>query len=71
VGRGSERRLASEDEAGSLAGGWEPADARELADLADKVRKGRQLRTTGGEWRDNPLDMLRREAAGDDDAADG
>jgi hypothetical protein len=66
---GGERFDPDEVRVWAVRHGWDPADARELADLADKVRHGRQLRTTGGEWRDDALDMLRREAAGDDDAS--
>ena len=44
--------------------GWDPRDARELADLAEKVRERRPLKADAtGRWRDDALEWLRAEAA--------
>lgn len=50
----------------AVRNGWDPSDARELAEVAGNVQQGRALRAEpGGRWRDDALEWLRSEAARD------
>lgn len=60
--QGGEAYIADEIRAWAVRQGWQPEDARELAEVADKVQQGRKLKSESGrQWRDDYLERLRRE----------
>lgn len=65
---GDERYDPDEVRVRAVRHGWEPSDAREVAEVAEKVLQDKRLKTTGGSWRPDARDMLRREAAGADES---
>jgi hypothetical protein len=60
---GQESYRSGEVRAWAVRHGWRPEDARELADVAQKVLDRRPLRAgSEGRWREDALEQLRREA---------
>jgi hypothetical protein len=64
--RGGEGFNPDQVRAWAVRHGWRPDDARDLADVAHKIQEGRKLKAApGGGWREDYLDRLREEAAGE------
>jgi hypothetical protein len=62
--QGGESYIPDEIRAWAVRHGWQPEDARELAELAEKVQQGRRLKaSSGAEWRGDYLELLRSEVA--------